>query len=282
MIGRLLVEGRDDLPAVHALQDGMRLRPLEGAGAPARRRFDGGFTGEALRDTAPSGARFAQVVNAVLAQNPPPEREREMVAAFAACGIGAGLEPGPAQGDLLDAALAAELLTWHHSEFGGTGPTGWQTPPLQGESFGDDYVHRAHVALKYIGVLDSREAMYLMLHADAQGRALHGDQRRTLHFPPAGLPPVEAFWSLTLYDADSCMLVDNPIGRYAIGDRTPGLKTNADGSLDIWIGHEDPGPERQANWLPAPAGPFALFMRAYLPKPDLLDGRYRLPPVEAA
>jgi len=282
MIGRLLVEGREDLAAVHALQDAMRLRRLED-GSEARRRFDGGFAVEALRDTAPSGARFAVVVNAALAQNPPPPREQAMVAAFAACGLGPGLVPGGAQSDLLDAALAAELLTWHHSEFGATGPTGWQTPPLQCESFGDDYGHRAHVALKYIGVLDSREAMYLMLHADGKGRALHGGLPCTLHFPPAGLPPVEAFWSLTLYDAESCMLVANAIGRYAIGDRTPGLRFDPDGGLTIHIAHVPPAdPAAAANWLPAPQGRYYLCLRAYVPGEALLSGSYAPPPLHAA
>ena len=72
-----------------------------------------------------------------------------------------------------------------------------------------------------------------------------------------------------------------PINRYAIGDRTPGLKTNGDGSLDIWIGHANPGPERESNWLPAPAGPFTMTLRAYLPKPEVLNGSYRLPPDDA-
>lgn len=72
------------------------------------------------------------------------------------------------------------------------------------------------------------------------------------------------------------------MNRYAIGDRTPGLATNQDGSLDIWIGNRSPGPERESNWLPAPAAPFALFMRAYLPKPELLQGYYRMPPLQVA
>jgi hypothetical protein len=90
---------------------------------------------------------------------------------------------------------------------------------------------------------------------------------------------------LAVYEATDdgqFFFTDNPLGRYAIGDRTPGLAANPDGSLDLWIGHADPGDARRPNWLPAPAGPFALFMRAYLPKPELLSGHYRLPPVTAA
>jgi hypothetical protein len=74
----------------------------------------------------------------------------------------------------------------------------------------------------------------------------------------------------------------NPLNRYSIGDRTLGLKTNDDGSLDIWIGNANPGPTRESNWLPAPAGPFTMTLRAYLPKPDVLNGSYRLPRVVAA
>lgn len=93
---------------------------------------------------------------------------------------------------------------------------------------------------------------------------------------------MSSFWSLSMYEITpegQFYFTDNPLGRYAIGDRTPGLKWNADGSLDLWIGHEAPHPDRESNWLPAPAGPFALFMRGYLPKPELLDGRYRVPAV---
>jgi hypothetical protein len=117
-------------------------------------------------------------------------------------------------------------------------------------------------------------------------RALYdGTRAWRLHFPADRLIPVDGFWSLSLYEATDdgqYFFTDNPIHRYAIGDRTEGLSWNEDGSLDVWIGHEPPGEGREANWLPAPAGPFALFMRCYLPKTDLLGGRYRLPPVVEA
>ena len=118
------------------------------------------------------------------------------------------------------------------------------------------------------------------------GNALYdGRKAWRIHFDAGKLPPVDAFWSLTMYErtADGqSFFTQNPINRYAIGDRTAGLKTNADGSLDVWIGHDNPGPERASNWLPAPAGPFTMTLRAYLPKPELLSGAYRLPPMTAA
>jgi hypothetical protein len=112
-----------------------------------------------------------------------------------------------------------------------------------------------------------------------------GDGPYVLRFPGNAQPPVDAFWSLTMYEATpegQFFLVENPLGRYSIGDRTPGLARGADGSLEIWIARSDPGGARSANWLPAPAsGPFTLSFRAYLPRPELLDGRYRLPAIVA-
>jgi hypothetical protein len=117
--------------------------------------------------------------------------------------------------------------------------------------------------------------------------ALDSTRAWRLRFPSGRLPPVDAFWSLTMYEltADGqAYFTRNPIDRYAIGDRTPGLLRGADGALDIWMTRTDPGPERRANWLPTPAEgkPFTLVLRAYLPRDELLQGSYRLPPLEAA
>jgi hypothetical protein len=102
---------------------------------------------------------------------------------------------------------------------------------------------------------------------------------------PAQLP-LDGFWSLSMYEATAdgqFFFTDNPLKRYAIGDRTAGLKRNADATLDLWIGRTDPGGERTPNWLPAPkAGPFAMYLRAYLPRAEFLDGRFRLPAIVKA
>ena len=125
------------------------------------------------------------------------------------------------------------------------------------------------------------EATYLKAAGeDGQGN-FTGDGLYRLSLP-AQLP-LDGFWSLSMYEVTpdgQFFFTDNPINRYAIGDRTPGLKRNADGTLDVWIGRTDPGGERSANWLPAPkAGPFALYLRAYLPRPEILDGRFRFPAI---
>ncbi|WP_335583033.1 DUF1214 domain-containing protein [Comamonas serinivorans] len=102
-----------------------------------------------------------------------------------------------------------------------------------------------------------------------------------MRFAPGQLPPVHAFWSLTMYDSRDCMLVPNAIDRYAIGDRTPGLVPDEDGGLSLHIAQREPtDPHARANWLPAPAGDFYLCLRAYLPKPEMTTGRYQLPAVQ--
>jgi hypothetical protein len=173
-----------------------------------------------------------------------------------------------------------------HGGLGGTSYIdGWSYPEARLGDFGQDYLYRGAVALSGLAALPPAEAMY-MRAAAPDGRALFdGGRSWRLRFPAGQSPPVNSFWSLSLYEATEdgqFFFADNPLGRYAIGDRTPGLAVGPDGALDIWIGDENPGSDREANWLPAPPGPFALFMRAYLPKPELLQGYYRMPPVEVA
>ncbi len=278
IIGRILVDGPADLPAVHALQDGFHLHPA----LPTRRlplRFG---PGPQMDPTRPDAARFLAVVNQALAENPPPAGERALVARFAEVGIGAGLgAPSPSQLDVIDLALRACLARWQETGVAQTRASGWQYMPPLGRSFGGDHAMRAQVALKYIGALDSLEAYYPMAYHDGQGRALEGRHRYRLRFAAGQLPPAQAFWSLTMYDTRDCMLVPNEIERFAIGDRTPGLQRGADGGLTLTLQHAAPtDPVERANWLPAPEGSFYLCLRAYLPTPDMLEGRYELPALE--
>jgi hypothetical protein len=162
---------------------------------------------------------------------------------------------------------------------------GWSYPAARLGDFGQDYGYRAGVALAGLAALPPVEAMYMRPQGPLPRDLFDGARTWRLTFPSGQPLPVNSFWSLSLYEATpegQFFFTDNALNRYAIGDRTAGLKTNEDGSLDIWIGHADPGDERRSNWLPAPDGPFALFMRAYLPKAELLDGRYRLPPIVEA
>ena len=106
---------------------------------------------------------------------------------------------------------------------------------------------------------------------------LDGRRRWLLRFPAGQLPPVSEFWSITMYTLPQRLLTPNPINRYSIGDRTPGLRYGADGSLEIVLQAENPGPAKAANWLPAPAGPFFFVARLYGPKQQVLSGSWTLP-----
>src|SRR5690606_31362268 len=146
---------------------------------------------------------------------------------------------------------------------GGARPIdGWSYPPANLGDFDQGYGFRAAVALGGLAALPPTEAMYMRAVGESRG-VFDGTRAWRLHFPADRLIPVNSFWSLSLYEATpegQYFFADNPLNRYAIGDRSPGLKMNDDDSLDLWIGHESPGPDREGNWLPAPAGPFALFM----------------------
>ena len=121
-----------------------------------------------------------------------------------------------------------------------------------------------------------QEAMYWRTNVDSAGHALSGEHDYILHFPPGGLPPNDAFWSLTMADAKE-RFVANPINRYSVGDRS-GLVPNADGSVDIYLQCVAPA-GHESNWLPAPAGKFRLWLRVYMPGATVLDGKYKVPPV---
>lgn len=154
---------------------------------------------------------------------------------------------------------------------------GWFRSPANVGKFGDDDLTRAAVAWRYIYANDPVEAMYPMALHDAQGQLLDGTRTYRLHFPAGQLPPVDAFWSLTLYDGKTQLLVANPIQRYALGDRSPDLHYDADGGLTLFL--QSTAPVQQGNWLPTPTGPFNLMLRMYLPKASALDGSYQLPTI---
>jgi len=127
------------------------------------------------------------------------------------------------------------------------------------------------------------EAIYPVYFVDDGKKALTGANRYTLGFEPAQLPPVNAFWSLTLYELPSSLLSANRLNRYLINSpMLPDLKRDADGGVTLYVQHDTPGADKEANWLPAPSGPFFLAMRLYWPKPEALDGKWKAPPLERA
>jgi hypothetical protein len=139
------------------------------------------------------------------------------------------------------------------------------------------YITRAVIARAGLWGNNGYEANYDFAWADAEGAPLDGLSAYEVTFAPP--PPAEAFWSLTMYDTPRFYLVDNPIGRYSIGDRTPGLRYNDDGSVTLYLQHVAPGDSRDSNWLPTPAGAFRPVLRTYQPGPAILDNSYELPDI---
>jgi hypothetical protein len=148
----------------------------------------------------------------------------------------------------------------------------------------NDYVARATGAQMGIGANSKEEALYPLYEKDSTGVALDGSKARyTLHFSKGEFPPVDAFWSLTMYDLPQQLLVKNPINRYLINSpMLPNLKLDSEGGLTIYIQCDSPGKENESNWLPAPKAPFMLAMRYYLPKPELIQRTWKSPPVVRA
>ncbi len=152
---------------------------------------------------------------------------------------------------------------------------GWQVPVETMGVYGNYYLKRATLAMVGLGSNPPEDAVYPLAFADGDGQPLNGENKYVLHFDRQQLPPVGAFWSVTLYDREGFQ-VPNPLNRFALGDRDP-LRYNPDGSLDLFVQNENPGEQHEANWLPAPRGPLALFLRLYEPKAEVLDGRWEPP-----
>lgn len=298
IVGRFACDGPDDLPAVAALQAGLTLEPAGGAGEPQGLPLPG-----AEAEGLPEELLFWERARLAIAAFPPAEEERRLQARYAPLGlldagrsvaqapphVRAALERGHALGqERLEEASRTGLSTpvdgWgglvhlfdynvDHLELGTIDSAEWK--------LGDrDQAHLTRAVAARVGLWGNHayEAYYAQCFVDADGRPLNGAHRYEIRFERT--PPVDAFWSLTMYDTPDYYLVANPIGRYSIGDRTPGLATDADGSLTLTLQHDAPQePARRANWLPAPAGDFRPLMRLYQPRDEVLSGRYRLPPI---
>lgn len=275
MLARVLVDGPDDLEAARAVQAGLSIQ-----GPPGDP-----FVQEARR-SAPWQEYFASA-DRLLALDPPPVTDRALLRRIAPLGLGEGRFDAAAFSAEEEAAIAAGVaeaqgLLRRAGGLAANGTEGWSYPDPTLGDFGQSYIYRAAVAVAGLAALPPAEAMYMRAIGEA-GPLFDGNRDWVLHFPPDRLIPVDSFWSLSLYEATedgNFFFTENPLGRFAIGDRTPGLKHDADGGLTLRIGHRQP--EDASNWLPAPAGPFALFMRAYLPQRALLTGQYRLPAVVEA
>ena len=268
---RVLVNGPEDVEAASKEIGGYKLSAPEGERAPL-----------AEAPPRPDAKTFLAVVNEVLARSAANTDLAGKAAAFAGLGIGA-----PPSDEAL--ALWAQYLPALNGELkGGLAAAGkivqgWSYPGIGIGDYGDDDLLRARVALGGLAALPRIEAMYLTARSDQNDAALDGSKAYTVNLPAR--MPIGAFWSLTMYSQEAdgrLFFVPNELDRYAVGDRSPQLRSNRDGSYEIFVQAEKPTGERAVNWLPAPKGKFVLVFRGYLPRAPFLDGSFRLPPVTAS
>jgi hypothetical protein len=289
VIGRTQTNGAEDYAAVHQIQDGFVITPLSRWGQepyPVKVTIDPtvDMTTRPVDQVnqMPAAAYFAYAM-ALMKLHPSHVTDWSILTRMERLGIGPGqsfdvqtLDPAIKQA--LDRAVTAgQQAMKANVQAVGRLVNGWQMNTDTMGVYGNYYLKRATVAMVGVGSNPPEDAIYPLTWNDADGEPLNGENDYVLHFDRHELPPVDAFWSVSLYDQDGFQ-VPNQLDRSALGNRDA-LRYDADGSLDLFVQHVRPGPEREANWLPAPTGTLALFMRLYAPKAEVLDGRWEPPAV---
>jgi hypothetical protein len=285
IIGRTQTNGVKDYEAVHKIQDGYKLTLLADWGKAPRKveqKIDASVDTktEPLRLVAEMPAtEFFKYGAELMKVNPPHATDWSTLARIKRIGLepGKSFDAGKASADELARGAAAGLKLMKDKI-----PTlsrvtnGWQMNTDTMGVYGNYYLKRAIIALAGLGANQTDDAIYPLNVADDGGNPVTAERNYVLHFTKAELPPVDAFWSLTMYDAEGFQ-VANARNRFAIGDRDA-LKHNADGSLDLYIQHESPGADKESNWLPAPkSGPLGLTLRLYAPRPQVANGQWNPP-----
>jgi hypothetical protein len=290
LIGRTQTNGKADYASVHAFQDGMNAVPLSAYGkpytppkGPVNPRQDTSAPPDQV-DRMGAGEFFTTFAE-LMKDNPPHANDYPILDRLKRIGIEPGksfdLERAPRE--VKDAVEAAPRLALPQIKdvfkTSGTLVNGWRIHRTGMGTYGTDYLQRAGVAYAGLGANVVEDAIYPTALTDEDGQPLDSHQRYVLHFEKEQIPPVNAFWSLTMYD-ERQLFAANPIDRFALGDRDP-LQFNADGSLDLYIQQQSPGSERESNWLPAPSrGTFTMNLRLYWPKADALTGAWTPPAVK--
>ena len=289
IIGRTKTDGPPDYDAVHKIQAGYKITPLSRWRKVAQTvvgRVDPSVdmkTPPKIQvDTMPVDKYFAYAAE-LLKQQPPHITDQPILARMMRIGIEAGrnfdfakLDPTVQKALASAPADGQALMKWKVATLARV-VNAWSMNTDTMGVYGNYYLKRAIVAQVGLGANLPEDAIYPLNLADDSGKPLDGANRYVLHFDKDKLPPVDAFWSVTLYDSDGFQ-VANALNRFAVSSWMS-FKYNADGSLDLFFQNENPGADKEANWLPAPKGAFNLTMRLYAPKPDALTGKWNAPPV---
>ena len=284
IIGRTKTDGPQDYNAVHKIQAGYKVTPLSQWGKatePVEVKIDPTVdmkTPPKIQVDTMSADKFFSYAAEVLKLQPPHITDQPIIAQMKRIGI----EPGknfdignlnPVVHQALESAPteAQKLMSWKVRSLARVA-NGWSMNTDTMGAYGNYYLKRAIVAQLGLGANLPEDAIYPLNLVDDGGKPLDGANRYTIHFDKGATPPVDAFWSITLYDQEGYQ-VANALNRFAVSSWMP-FVYNADGSLDLYFQNESPGANREANWLPAPKGPFNLTMRLYAPKSEALTGRW--------
>ena len=292
ILGRIYCTGTpEDYAAVHALQDQVRLVPLSAYGkpyTPPAGSVDPAIdTKTPVRDqvNAMDATAYFTLLAQLMKANPPAPEDAPTLAKFAKIGLvpGQDFDASKLKADFakrIPQIAQDRIMLQFKINKDVSDINGWTYTTKTG-LYGTDYLMRALVTAIGLGANRPEDAVYPTSEKDAEGNAYDGSNKYVVHFDKGQTPPVNGFWSITMYNSEF-FFVANPINRYSISPRQ-NLKPNADGSTDIYIQKELPGADKESNWLPAPDGKFILMLRMYWPNennPSILDGTWKIPPVK--
>jgi hypothetical protein len=295
ILGRIYCTGTaEDYAAVHQMQDEISVVPLSSYGkpyTPPPGQVDPSIDMKTpVRDqvNALDTEAYFNLLAKLLKHNPPAAADAPMIAQMAKLGIAPGKEfefddlAPDVQSALKDVPKLGFGKIMAHFKSAGEDVNGWIFTTGTG-LYGTDYLQRSLVTAIGLGANRPQDAVYPTSETDAAGKPYSGENQYVMHFNSGELPPVDGFWSLTMYNAEY-FFVDNPLNRYTLSARND-LKKNADGSVDLYLQHDNPGPDKESNWLPAPTGKFIPMLRLYWPKetsPSILDGTWKIPAIKPA
>jgi len=289
IIGRTQTDGPEDYNAVHKIQAGYKITPLSQWGKapePVQVKIDPTIdmkTPPKIQVDTMDAGKFFTYAAELLKLQPPHITDQPIIALIKRIGIEVGksydidkVDPAVKKGLERAPQGAQELMRWKVASLARV-VNGWSMNTDTMGVYGNYYLKRAIVTQLGLGANLPEDAIYPMNLGDESGKPLDGTNNYTIHFDKATIPPVDAFWSITLYDKEGYQIT-NDLNRFAVSSWMP-FNYNPDGSLDLYFQNESPGAGKEANWLPAPKGPFNLTMRLYAPQSEALTGKWNPPPV---
>lgn len=292
LLGRIYCTGTpEDYAAVHKLQDECKLVPLSAYGkpyTPPPGKVDPSVDMKtAVRDQVNrmDAVEYFTLLSELMKTNPPSEADAPQLARFARIGLvpGQSFDASKLKADFKQRVPEIgfdRIMLQFKINDAIKNQNGWAFTTKTG-IYGTNYLMRGLITAIGLGANRPQDAVYPTSKTDAGGRKYNGANKYIMRFPKGHLPPVEGFWSVTMYD-EKFFFVNNPINRYSVSPRQD-LQSNPDGSTDLYIQHESPGKDKESNWLPAPSGDFILMLRMYWPSetdPGILDGSWTIPAAE--